>query len=72
MFLMNLGCVHEIIGYIGRIKLHYNPWSFVPFIIQISKPFSMYSLGRFCIDYVDSHNYTSTSLLLCCHLHHAR
>jgi hypothetical protein len=32
---MLLGCVAEIIGYVGRIMLHYNPFSFVGFMIQI-------------------------------------
>ncbi|KAF2468674.1 RTA1-domain-containing protein [Lindgomyces ingoldianus] len=34
-WLMILGCAHEITGYIARIKLYYNPWAFVPFLIQI-------------------------------------
>ncbi|KAL8956798.1 MAG: hypothetical protein Q9193_005773 [Seirophora villosa] len=30
------GCVSEIIGYGGRIMLHYNPFSFTGFLIQIT------------------------------------
>ncbi|KAL0932054.1 parasitic phase-specific protein psp-1 [Colletotrichum truncatum] len=29
------GCVLEIIGYVGRILLHNNPFAFVPFMLQI-------------------------------------
>lgn len=36
---MLLGCVAEIIGYVGRILLNHNPYSFVAFMIQISKSF---------------------------------
>jgi hypothetical protein len=32
---MVLGCVTEIVGYIGRILLHSNPFSFDYFLIQI-------------------------------------
>ncbi|CAG9948029.1 unnamed protein product [Clonostachys rosea f. rosea IK726] len=32
---MQLGCISEIIGYIGRIMLYNNPWSFIGFMIQI-------------------------------------
>jgi hypothetical protein len=35
MICMILGCVDEIIGYIGRIMLHSNPFSFNAFVIQI-------------------------------------
>ncbi|KAH7159642.1 RTA1 like protein-domain-containing protein [Dactylonectria estremocensis] len=35
MIFMMLGCLSEIIGYIGRIILHYNPFSFPGFMIQI-------------------------------------
>ncbi|GFP52068.1 hypothetical protein ACSS6W_003944 [Trichoderma asperelloides] len=34
-FPMLVGCVTEIIGYVGRILLHYNPFSFPGFMIQI-------------------------------------
>lgn len=33
---MILGCLHEVIGYVGRIVMWNNPWSFAGFIIQIS------------------------------------
>ncbi|KAK0648385.1 parasitic phase-specific protein PSP-1 [Cercophora newfieldiana] len=32
---INIGCVNAMIGYAGRIMLHYNPWSFAAFMIQI-------------------------------------
>lgn len=32
---MVLGCIAEIIGYVGRIQLNHNPYSFVGFMIQI-------------------------------------
>lgn len=35
MLALGLGCVTEAIGYIGRIMMHYNPWSAVGFQIQI-------------------------------------
>ncbi|KPM40284.1 hypothetical protein AK830_g6277 [Neonectria ditissima] len=35
MTFMILGCLVEIIGYIGRIIMHYNPFSFPGFMIQI-------------------------------------
>jgi len=34
---MVLGCLTEIIGYIGRILLHSNPFDFDYFLIQIGK-----------------------------------
>lgn len=34
---MILGCVSEIIGYVGRVLLHNSPFSFVAFMIQIGK-----------------------------------
>jgi hypothetical protein len=34
---MVLGCIDEMIGYIGRIIMHGNPFSFNGFLIQISK-----------------------------------
>ncbi len=36
MWCMILGSTHEVAGYVGRIILYINPWSFVAFIIQIS------------------------------------
>ncbi|KAJ3497839.1 hypothetical protein NLG97_g1594 [Lecanicillium saksenae] len=35
MWCMILGCIHEITGYVGRIIMWNNPWSFTGFIIQI-------------------------------------
>jgi hypothetical protein len=35
MSFMMLGCIFEIIGYIGRIILHNNPFNFGGFMIQI-------------------------------------
>lgn len=29
-------CLVEILGYVGRILLYYDPWSFIAFMIQIS------------------------------------
>lgn len=34
---MLMGCVAEIAGYIGRIMLYYNPFSFNGFMVQIGK-----------------------------------
>lgn len=40
-----LGCIAEILGYVGRIMAWYNPFSYYAFMIQISKffhlPFSL-------------------------------
>ena len=33
---MVIGCIDEVIGYIGRIMIHNNPFSFNGFLIQIS------------------------------------
>ncbi|KAK5991948.1 Efflux pump himE [Cladobotryum mycophilum] len=35
MWCLILSCLHEVAGYIGRIILYKNPWSFVGFIVQI-------------------------------------
>jgi len=35
MLALTLGCLTEIIGYIGRIMMHYNPWSVTGFQMQI-------------------------------------
>ncbi|KAJ5011172.1 Sphingoid long-chain base transporter RSB1 [Colletotrichum sp. SAR 10_99] len=35
MAFMVLGCLSEIVGYIGRIMLYHNPFAFVPFMLQI-------------------------------------
>ena len=35
MSCMVLGCIDEIAGYVGRILLHNNPWSFGAFMLQI-------------------------------------
>ncbi|KAJ2977360.1 hypothetical protein NQ176_g4415 [Zarea fungicola] len=35
MWCMILGCLHEVTGYVGRIIMWNNPWSFAGFIIQI-------------------------------------
>jgi hypothetical protein len=32
-----IGCITEVIGYIGRILLHTNPFDFNDFLIQVSK-----------------------------------
>jgi hypothetical protein len=37
MAAMILGCVTEIIGYVGRILYYQNPWKEAGFIIQIGK-----------------------------------
>lgn len=39
---MLIGCVTEIIGYIGRILLHSNPFSFPGFMIQIGKAIPLF------------------------------
>lgn len=33
---VQLGCLVEIIGYIARIMLHKNPFSYLPFVMQTS------------------------------------
>lgn len=33
---MACGCILEILGYIGRIMLHNNPFTFIGFLLQIS------------------------------------
>ncbi len=38
MICMIIGCLDEIIGYVGRILLHSNPFSFNGFLIQIGTP----------------------------------
>ncbi|KFA55682.1 hypothetical protein S40293_05292 [Stachybotrys chartarum IBT 40293] len=35
MCFMVIGCSYTIVGYVGRIMLYYNPWSFTAFILQI-------------------------------------
>lgn len=44
------GCVVCIVGYVGRIMLFYNPWSFVGFMLQISERLLLLtaSLNLFC------------------------
>ena len=37
MVCMLIGCVDEIVGYVGRIMLHSNPFSFAAFVIQVGK-----------------------------------
>jgi hypothetical protein len=37
---MIAGCISEIIGYVGRIMLYNNPFSFEGFMIQIGKTLS--------------------------------
>ena len=32
---MMIGCIVEVIGYVGRIQLYQNPWSFGGFLMQI-------------------------------------
>ena len=42
MISMLLGCLTEIIGYIGRVMYYYNPWGSVGFIMQIGRRRSIY------------------------------
>ncbi|KAF9872666.1 RTA1 like protein [Colletotrichum karsti] len=35
MTFMVLGCLSEIVGYVGRILLYKNPFAFIPFMLQI-------------------------------------
>ncbi|KAJ0416693.1 RTA1 like protein-domain-containing protein [Aspergillus carlsbadensis] len=35
MWCMVLGCTHETAGYIGRVLMYRDPWSFAAFIVQI-------------------------------------
>jgi hypothetical protein len=44
MVAMILGCIGEIIGYVGRILYYQNPWAGPGFIIQIGKSPSSASL----------------------------
>lgn len=37
MWCMIVGCIDEILGYAGRIMMHYNPFKFSAFMIQIGK-----------------------------------
>lgn len=37
MSAMVLGCLDEILGYVGRIILYQNPWNHTGFIMQIGK-----------------------------------
>jgi RTA1 like protein len=32
-----LGCITEVIGYVGRIQLHKNPFDFNDFLIQVGR-----------------------------------
>jgi hypothetical protein len=42
MFSMVAGASNAVLGYAGRIAMHYNPFNFAAFMIQISKsPLSM-------------------------------
>ncbi|KAL8338385.1 hypothetical protein RB598_006989 [Gaeumannomyces tritici] len=41
---MCAGCVVCILGYVGRIMLYYNPWSFAGFMVQIGKGENMLQL----------------------------
>jgi hypothetical protein len=47
MICVVIGCIDEIIGYIGRIMLHSNPFSFNAFIIQIGTAAPSYSKGNY-------------------------
>jgi hypothetical protein len=72
MWCIILGCTHEIIGYIGRVLLYNNPWSFVAFILQISKPSSNPTLlGMFVTNDNASLHHPGTCVLLCRNLCHA-
>jgi hypothetical protein len=46
MAAMVLGCIAEIIGYIGRILYNQNPWNDTGFIIQIGTTLSLTWLCR--------------------------
>jgi hypothetical protein len=70
---MILGCTHETAGYVGRVLMYRNPWSFAAFIVQISKksslppPLSFLVQGLMMMGYISLHN-TSARLLLRGHL----
>jgi hypothetical protein len=66
MAAMIMGCIAEIIGYIGRILYYNNPWQGSGFIIQIgmfyvTKPMRNANSGL-------SLDHSCTGLLLGCHL----
>lgn len=50
---MILGCIDEILGYVGRIIMHGNPFSFNGFLIQISES-SEREMNEFKSNLVDS------------------
>jgi hypothetical protein len=49
MLCMIVGCVDEIIGYVGRIMLHSNPFSFAAFVIQIGENTGLYERCSFAM-----------------------
>ena len=69
MTAMQLGCICEILGYIGRLMLYHNPFSFNAFLLQICKlarfppPTSRLTISRL--------HHLCSSVLLWCHLCHS-
>jgi hypothetical protein len=71
---MILGCTHETAGYVGRVLMYKDPWSFAAFIVQISNPpstlpapFYFVVHGLMVMGYISLHH-TSARLLLRRHL----
>ena len=71
MIAMVLGCITEMIGYGGRIKLWQNPFSFPGFIMQIGvfRPGRIAPRPKTRLTKSSLHHHWP-GLLLCCHLPH--
>lgn len=70
MWCLILSCTHEVAGYVARILLWVNPWSFGAFITQISKrllaPWRKIMVLTMCSCY-----HSGIRLLLCGNLCHS-
>lgn len=45
MVAMLLGCLLEVLGYVGRVQMHFNPFPQNPFFLFVDKPSSV-STGK--------------------------
>lgn len=63
-----LGCVDEIIGYLGRILLYNNPWNNAGFIMQIGKSRISFRSNRVSVLTLSSLHHDRACLLLGRHL----
>lgn len=68
MWCMILSCTHEVTGYVARILLWINPWSFGAFITQISKYVKLSMTNGVLICHSCYHS--SSCFLLCRNLCH--